>query len=422
MKCIISVCVILLRFVTATITSLLRFLTATYINNNKFFVKMKERLEEMNPWWKGHFEFESIKRPHYQEMLKSQLDRKDITILTGIRRVGKTTLLKQLIEYLLKQKTESRHILFVSLDLLYFRDFTIQDIILEYKKIHKIPHGETVYLFLDEVAYKENFNQELKNLYDLGKYVIYASSSSARVLKDEKAFLTGRARYIEVDPLDFQEFLLFNGHDISKTDVPLLRGYFEDYMRLGGMPEYVLTKDPVYLSELLELIISKDVLSSHDIKNRQIVYDLFRLLCERVGKQVSYNKLANILGVDNETVSRYISYFIDTFLFDMIEVKGKLNERIRGKKKLYCIDVGLRNVVTGFRDKGAVYENLVFNRIKRNKPNFLMRGGIEIDFIFANTLIEAKYGSELNDAQQEVFDKIKVKNKIVARGMDFFLS
>ncbi|HDP73525.1 MAG TPA: ATP-binding protein [Candidatus Woesearchaeota archaeon] len=382
---------------------------------------MKERLEELNPWWNRAFEYKAIQRPKYLNSLKKQLLRKDVAIITGIRRVGKTTLLKQLIAYLLNKGINPKHILFVSLDLLFFKPFTIQDIVLEYKKIHKIPHSQKVFLFLDEITYKDNFSQELKNLYDLGNYAVFASSSSAKVLKDKKAFLTGRARYFEVKPLDFEEFALFKGKDVSKTDLPILKSLFEEYMKQGGLPEYVLSQDPAYLSELLELIISKDVISEHNIKNRQQVYDLFRLLCERVGKQVSYNRLSKILGIDNETVSRYISYFLDTFLFSMIEVKGKLNERIKSKKKLYCVDVGLRNVVTGFRDIGAIYENLVYNSIKGKKPFFLLKNGVEIDFCFGNTLIEAKYGQDLTPEQKKLFYSSEFKQKIVAKGVGFFL-
>jgi len=383
---------------------------------------MIEILEELNPWWKNKFNSDSISRPKYLDLLIKELTTKNVTILTGIRRVGKTTLMKQLISHLLGGKINPKNILFLSLDLLYFNNYSIYDIVLEYKKIHKISNSEKVYLFLDEITYKKSFNQELKNLYDLGNYVIFASSSSAKVLKDNKAFLTGRSRYFEVFPLDFKEYLLFNNYTLEKTDFHILVSLFDEYMEFGGMPEYVLNKDQIYLSELLELIISKDIISAHNIRNTTVVYDLFKLLCERVGKQISYNKLSKILEVDNETVSRYVSYFLDTYLFDLVEVKGKLNERIKGSKKLYCIDVGLRNIVTGFRDKGAVYENLVFNKIKKFSPNFFYKNGIEIDFCFGDTLIEAKYGQEMNKEQRKLFDNSHFKQKIVAQGVEFFIN
>ena len=383
---------------------------------------MKEQLEELNPWWNNpKYKFNFIDREKYTKNLEKQLNRKDVVILTGLRRVGKTTILKTLISYLLKEGINSKYILFVSLDMLAFSDYSINEIVLEYKKIHSIPHGKKVYLFLDEITYKKNFNQELKNLYDLENYKIFASSSSAAVLKDNKAFLTGRSKYFEIHPLDFNEFLIFNSKEIKKTDSHILKKLFEQYMELGGMPEYVLTKDPQYISELVEVIISKDIIAKNNLRNNKVIFDLYRLLCERVGKQISYNKLARILNVDNETVSRYISYFLDTYLFDIIEIEGKLNKKLKSNKKIYCIDIGMRNIVTGMRDLGAIYENLVYNKIKKNSPSFVYKNGCEIDFCFGSTLIEAKFNQKLEGKQKELFEELKFKNKIVANGIDFFL-
>lgn len=383
---------------------------------------MKEQLEELNPWWNNpNHKFDFIKRKKYLDNLEKQFTRKDVVVLTGLRRVGKTTILKSLISNLIKKRTDPKKIFFISLDMLYFSDYSIQEIILEYKKNNKIPHGEKVYLFLDEITYKKNFNQELKNLYDLGNYKIFASSSSASVLKDNKAFLTGRSKYIEIHPLDFEEFLLFNNKNLKETNHHILEKLFEEYMETGGMPEYVLTKDPQYLSELAEVIISKDIIARKNLKNNKAIFDLYRLLCERVGKQISYNRLAKILNIDNETVTRYVSYFLDTYLFDIIEIKGKLNEKLKSNKKIYCVDIGLRNVVTGIRDLGAIYENLVFNKIKENNPSFVYKNGIEIDFCFNSTLIEAKFNQELEGKQKELFDNLEFKTKIVAKGVNFFL-
>ena len=97
------------------------------------------------------------------------------------------------------------------------------------------------------------------------------------------------------------------------------------------------------------------------------------------------------------------------------------NERIASPKKLYIGDVGIKNLVTGFRDLGASYENLVFLKIKNNSPSYYLKDLIEIDFIFKDTLIEAKYGLNLNEKQRKLFEKVKIKNKVVAKGVDCFL-
>jgi len=385
---------------------------------------MKELMYEMNPWWEDSLKSSGIFREKYLEIFEKNLSNKDIIFITGLRRVGKSTLLKQFIFRLIKEKNiNPKRIIYLSLDAYLFKDNSIHELIREFRKFHKIKIDEKIYLFFDEVVYKKDFNQELKNLYDAGNVKIFASSSSASLLNDKKAFLTGRTRTIEIDPLDFQEFLLFRNYSVKKSEKYMLEKHFEEYMEYGGMPEYVLTKDPNYITNLVDSIIYKDIIALHNLKNSSVIKDLFKLLCERVGKQVSYNKIANILGIHKDSVKDYITYFIDSYLFYLIEKDARsLNERIKDNKKIYCADIGIKNVTAGFRDLGAIYENLVFLKIKKEQPHYVKRNGIEIDFKIKGTIIEAKYKREIEKKQKEFFDNIKIKNKIIAKGVDFFLS
>jgi len=246
---------------------------------------------------------------------------------------------------------------------------------------------------------------------------------AATLLIDKKAYLTGRSRTIEINPLDFEEFLLFRKYNPKKSEKYLLENNFNEYLEYGGMPEYVLTKDPSYITNLVDNIIYKDIISVNNLKNTEIVKDLFRLLCERVGKQVSYSKLGRVLGISKDSVKRYISYFVDCYLFFIIEKDEKsLNARIADNKKVYLSDVGIRNVTVGFKDLGAIYENLVFLKIRAKNPRYVKKNGIELDFRFKDYLIEAKYNSRLTDKQKRLFDNIKAKNKIIADGVGFFLN
>lgn len=386
---------------------------------------MEDVLYKSNPWWEQSFSCSSYERPTVYDQIVATIPSKEIVFLTGLRRVGKTTLLLQIVEHLLK-KIDSKHIFYISLDLITLKDYSIQEIIDQYRKIMHFSHDEFVYIFLDEVTAKPNFNQELKNLYDFGTVKLFVSSSSASQLHEKKAYLTGRARYIAVAPLTFSEFLTFRNYVVQKKDTHLLEKYFEEYMEYGGMPEYVLSKDPHYISETVENILYKDIIAKHGIKNSEKVFDLFRLLIERVGKPVSYTRLANILDISRDSVQQYISYFLETFLFYKIEMKGSLNERIKGPKKFYCADVGIKNVVHGFKNLGAIYENLVFLHLHSKKNvfkdsiHFIYQDGIEIDFFYEDTLIEAKYGQNLSEKQQKLFDNYKAKKKVIAKGLDFF--
>jgi len=123
-------------------------------------------------------------------------------------------------------------------------------------------------LFFDEITYKKDFHVQLKNIYDLYNAKVFVSSSSASGLKDQKAYLTGRHRITEILPLDFDEFLSFRKITIKKADKHLLKAYFEEYMEIGGIPEYVLTQEIEYLKQLVDDIIYKDIIAMHNIREK----------------------------------------------------------------------------------------------------------------------------------------------------------
>lgn len=383
---------------------------------------IQAELYKQNPWWEGKFKDESYPRKKYTEEIFKNLKSKEIIFLTGLRRIGKTTIMMQTIKILLDKGVRPEDIFFVRLDSFNLLNYTIHQLIEEYRKIHKKSTRDFFYLFLDEVSSKENFEQELKSIYDGENIKVICSSSIASLMRDQKAKLTGRTRTIEVMPLDFKEFLIFKNADISKEDSAKIEGYFKDFLRIGGIPYYVITEDQTYLNELVESIIYKDIISYHKITAEKTIRELFVLLCQRVGKPTSYNKIAQILKISVDSVKRYIGYFEKAYLFYVVDrYSSSLNERITSPKKIYIGDVGIKNSVTGFKDLGASYENLVFLSLKNENPSYYLEGSIEIDFITKDKLVEAKYNQELDKNQKKIFDKIKIKNKIVAQGYSFFI-
>jgi len=373
---------------------------------------MEQVLYKLNPWWEVDFHTKSVPRPKYQNKLSKLLPMRDIVLLTGLRRVGKTTIIKQIVEELLR-KVKPELIFYVSLDAYGLEKYSIHEIVTRYRTIHGLGLDQKIYVFLDEIAFKEDFQKELKDFYDNENIKIYASASSASILRDKKAYLTGRTRTIEILPLDFEEFLVFRNRKIKTADAYLLENYFMEYMQTGGLPEYVLTGDIVYLSELVNSILYKDIIAFHNIKDSAIVKDFFRLLMERAGKMLTLNKMAKILGISLDTVRRYMEYFKETYIVYTVERCGKLNQRLRTGKKLYAGDVGLKNMATGFRDRGAVFENMVYLKIKHNDPCYIYEDGNEIDFFFKDTLMEIKFGKELKGKQLRLFEKIPAKKKII---------
>ena len=135
---------------------------------------------------------------------------------------------------------------------------------------------------------------------------------------------------------------------------------------------------------------------------------------ERCGKQLSVNKIAKILKLPADSARRYFDMFTSTYLVHAITRYGKTNETILSPKKIYAADLGIRTLFTGFRDKGSLFENYVFLKIKDRNPSYIYKDKTELDFITADkTLIEVKYHDSMNEKQQALFDSLKTKKKIL---------
>ena len=369
---------------------------------------------QYNPWWVGEAPtMTTVQRKMVLAKLRPLMKTPDVIMLTGLRRVGKTTAIKQLIHYLLAdKKIPATHCFYISMDEYKLKNISIIDLIDQYRQLLKITFKEKIYVFLDEITYLLDFQIQLKNLYDKGNVKCVVSSSSSSLLKDDSAFLTGRKRIVEIDPLNFEEYLEFKNIQVAPSDHHLLDTYFLEYMQTGGIPEYVLHGDREYLVNLIDDIIMKDIVAKHQIRQPDVIKDFFILLMERAGKQMSINKVANILKISADTARRYLSLFEETYLIHLISRYGKTNDKLLSSKKVYATDIGIRNVIVGFRDKGAIFENIVFMAIKKYKPHYVYDESQEIDFYFNDTLLEVKYNATLMGKQREFFEHFKAKQKV----------
>lgn len=379
---------------------------------------METLLFQYNPWWESEYKSNLIRRDNLLVKLIGQLHNPSVIFITGLRRIGKTACMRLLIEHLInKDKIDPSRILYISLDDYLLDKFSIQEILTEYRKVHKIKHDEQVWLFLDEITCKPSFEIELKNLYDKGNIKIYASSSSSSLMKQKKHYLTGRHRIIELLPLDFNEYLRFRNIEIKKADFHLIPAYFEQFLETGGVPEFVLKHEISYLHDLADDIICKDIAAVHGIRNIQQLKNYFLLLMERTGKMTSINKIASILKISPDTSRRYFDLFCETYLIHPVGRFGKTNEMILSPKKIYAGDIGIRNIFTGFRDKGSLFENYVFLMIKHYSPFYIYENTTEIDFyIKSKALIEVKYHDEdLSVKQKELFSSYASPFKSIIR-------
>jgi len=381
---------------------------------------MEKEFYRYNPWWENTNTLldNLLDRTESFEFILPNITNKQVVFLTGLRRVGKTSLMKLCIKYLINEKKiNPLHVLYVSMDDFLFIGKSIIEIVENFKTIHKIKNEEHIYLFLDEITFVEDYELQLKNLYDKGNSKIFASSSSASLLQKQKGYLTGRSVTFEVLPLSFEMYLQFKNIVINKADGHLKETYFKDYLLTGGIPEYVLTNDVAYISELMDNIIYKDIAAVNGIRQIRQLKDYFLLLMERSGKTMSINKVAKVLGISTETSKRYFDMFCDTFIVSPVTRFGKLNEQLVSPKKIYCCDTGIRTYYTGERDWGALFENYAYLRLKHLNLSYVYENTTELDFISLNKiLIECKFHNEtLNEKQQLLFDNFKATEKYIVR-------
>lgn len=319
-----------------------------------------------------------------------------------------------LIEHL---EIPAEHILYVSLDDYLLKDASILDIVEGFRKMQRLDKKQNVFLFLDEITYARDYELQLKNLYDQGHCKIFASSSSASLLKSSHAHLTGRSVALEILPLDYPDYLRFKKLEVLPSDAHLHESYFRDYLRTGGIPEYVLSGDDAYIRELMDNIIHKDIAALHGIRQLQQLKDFFLMLMERSGKTMSINKVAKVLGISNDTSKRFFDLFCNTNIVYPVSRFGKLNEQMVSPKKIYCCDTGIRTFYTGERDWGALFENYCYLRLKHLNLRYVYQDSTELDFYTENKwLLECKFHDEALSPKQEVlFNSFPAKEKYVLR-------
>lgn len=377
---------------------------------------MEDILYQYNPWWEEAYDAPGLcARDRYLVELKKHLTTRHIIFLTGLRRVGKTALMRLLIKRLLENGVPAGRILYVSVDDYVLRGRSLNEIIECFRRIHKTGTDDEIYLFFDEITSQPDYQAQLKSIYDRVKAKVFATSSSSSLLKDRKAMLTGRSFVFEIMPLDFEEYKIFRGIKVKKRDDILNESHFKDYMQTGGLPENVLNPDRQYLMSLVDDIIQKDITAYHGLKNHQLLRDFFTLTMERSGKQFSINKIASILQISPDTARRFLLYFEETYLLHLLPRFGTTNEKLLSAKKIYACDLGIKHLFVGNRDLGSYFENYIYLMLKTRKElYYLYQDGAEIDFYTGDgVIIESKYGRAMTDKQKSLFSNFPATKRIL---------
>ena len=312
----------------------------------------------------------------------------DIKIITGIRRSGKSELMRAYIEYL-KGHFENINIIFID-----FMDMAYENL-KEYHSFHAYVEehyqaGKTNYLFVDEVQMCPRFELAVNSLYSKRKYDIYITGSNAFLLSADLATLfTGRYIEIHVFPFSFREYCRYYDETDDKENL------FEAYSIRGGLSGSYVYKTEAdrirYIKEVYETIVTRDLVQKYSLPDTLVLQRLSEFLMDNISNLTSPNKVSQLLTANKTitnhvTVGKYIKYLCNAFVFYDIkryDIRGK--KYLESSEKFYLCDTGIRYAILGSRnmDYGRVYENLVCIELLRREYDVYV-GKLyqkEIDFV-----------------------------------------
>ncbi|WP_440443032.1 ATP-binding protein [Phascolarctobacterium succinatutens] len=364
----------------------------------------------------------------YLNKLIAFQDTEPVKIITGIRRCGKSSLLKLMIKHLLEQGITHEQIIFVNFESMQFSNMSVRELY-EYVKA-RLPQDKKAYLFFDEIQRIEQWQDAINSFRVDFACDIYVTGSNAYLLSGEYAtYLAGRSVEIKMLPLSFAEFIEFQGYSIKeKKDITgVIRKKIYDnegdladaqellalYMRFGGMPGLAdinlnIDNALVLLDGVYSTVVVRDILERELRKEQRQITDstllrrLIMFLADNIGNSTSVTSISNMLVnqklLENntkknkpavQTLQTYISALLEAYVFYEIkrfDIKGK--DYLRTLSKYYIVDIGLRNYLLGFRDvdTGHIIENIVYFELLRKGYDVAI-GKIdnkEIDFIAVN--------------------------------------
>ena len=344
-----------------------------------------------------------IERPAYVQQLVESKDNGLIKIVTGLRRVGKSYLLKTLFkEYLLKEGVSKDHILIIDLEDRKQKAFKDPDYLLDRVDKQMKDDGQ-YYIIIDEVQKVEEFVDMLGSLVVKENADVYVSGSNSHFLSSDIATeFRGRGDEIHVWPLTFKEYMTAYEGDVYEG--------WQEYYTYGGLPKILSIKGDdkkaIYLRNLYRTVYLSDIYERHDIENKPEFEELVRILASSIGSPVNPTNLANtfktvkqLKNITDKTIETYIGYLEDAFMIEKSErydIKGR--KYIGTTPKYYFKDMGIRNAILSFRqtEENHLMENIIYNEMRyrrflvdvgnvnirvKNEKGELQRVTLEVDFV-----------------------------------------
>ncbi|MBV5305931.1 MAG: ATP-binding protein [Desulfobulbaceae bacterium] len=358
--------------------------------------KLYDIISSYNRFWSTGSVDAGIERDLLSSCLK-QLDSKEVVVLKGVRRCGKSTLMAQVIRELLAHDVQATSILRINMEEpLFSAEYSVELLEQIYRTYRERvqPEGKC-WLFLDEVQNIPAWESWVRGRSETEDIKIFVTGSSSQMLSREIGTkLTGRNVSFEVFPLSFQEFLRFNNLEVG-TDLiytarkAAVRKLFNDYLKYGGFPEVVL-KDTSEGKELLlknyfEDILYRDIVTRYEIRDVANLRNLAVFLLTNVARLTSITKLKNNFTISQDKTENYVSAILESYLLFQLQMFSySLKSTMRAGFKPYTIDTGLRNrVAFAFsEDLGWLVENVVFCHLKQHHEEvYYQTSGGENDFV-----------------------------------------
>ena len=354
-------------------------------------------LEDWNFWSKPLRD--SFSRISYENEVEYKATTDEIIFLKGVRRSGKSTILLNHIKTLIGKGVPKENILFVNLEDPRFASYLSLELLEKIKEayIYYLNPKDKPYIFLDEAQNIEGFEKWLLKEYELKTSHLFATGSNSKLLSKEiGSSLSGRYLDIQVSPLSFKEYLMFNNLNINTpynlvskhTEV---ERYFEKFMLYGGFPKVVLTEDiglkEAELKSYFDSILLRDIIARYKLDNFKVLEQLSILLLSSISNTISITKIKNRFGVSHDLASRYMEYLENTYMIYSVPLfDWSLQKQYINPKKIYSIDTGLSKRVSFEVGKriGDMLENIVFLELNRRYSEiyyFKTAQGYEVDFL-----------------------------------------
>lgn len=366
--------------------------------------KISDVLVERNPWWKGEFEVIFKERELY-EKIKKFMGMRQMIALTGLRRVGKTTIMLKMAQDAIEGGLPPGNIMYFPFD--EFRNIEIRDVVKTYEELLEkdIRKGRFL-IFFDEIQKLSGWEDQLKSLYDsLGESVkiIISGSESLFIKKKSKETLGGRMFEFKAETLSFAEFLAFRQVKFEPPAIYAkeLANIFVEFSHTHGFPELAGIKDKEiikkYIKEsIIDKVVYKDIPKLFKVSDPAIIESLLNIFMEEPGQLVDLSSLASDLLITRQTLSKYLSYLEQSFLIKKLYNFSRSRRKTERKlKKYYPAIISTELIFKGDDlSKSKVFEWLVVTQLK---AEFFWRDPYknEVDAILTDgkiTPIEIKYG------------------------------